>query len=69
VIEFSRTVQFKQSQTSNAVISGTMPTEKALCIVTRLGNVDFKASMVGSVASSSDTLSCTIEGATWEADR
>jgi len=65
----SRTVQFKQAQTSNAVISGMMLTEKALCIATRLGNVDLKASVVGSVASGSDKLSCKMEGGIWETGR
>jgi hypothetical protein len=34
--------ELKQAQTSNVVMSGTLLTEKVLCIVTRLGNVDFK---------------------------
>jgi hypothetical protein len=54
----SRTVWFKQTQISNTVISGMLLTEKDLCIVKKLGKEDFKASVVGSVVSGSDTLSC-----------
>ena len=44
-------------------------TEQALCIVTQLGNADFKASVVQSVASGRDTLSRTMEETMWETGR
>jgi hypothetical protein len=43
-LESLLTAWFKQARGSNAVISGTLLTEKALHIATRLGIEDFKAS-------------------------